>query len=327
MIRQAYVWIQTETEPFRNLALERCLLEQVPEGSTVLYLWQNRRTVVVGRNQNAWQECRRKVLEADGGTLARRLSGGGAVYHDLGNLNYTFLTRRADFDVARQLEVILAALRRFGLDAERSGRNDLLCAGRKFSGSAFYESGENCCHHGTLMVEVEREMLGRYLHVAPDKLSGKGVASVQSRVVNLRELAPSLTVEALRQALRKAMEEIYGCPCVPYPAERVDPAQLAAYEAEFASEEWRFGRRLPFQWQTAQRFPWGGIQLQCQTEYGKIARAVIYSDAMDAPLIGAMADALTGASFSGEVMAARLEKLSTRQEVADVCAHLRGLDF
>ena len=144
MIKRLQLFRTDCTDPHRNLAVEQALLEMVGEDTCILYLWQNRHTVVIGRNQNAWRECRTGQMETDGVFLARRLSGGGAVFHDLGNLNFTFLVRKPGYDLNRQLGVIVEACRLMGIPAERSGRNDVLTGGRKFSGNAFYEHQGRC---------------------------------------------------------------------------------------------------------------------------------------------------------------------------------------
>ena len=210
MIERLLVCRARGTDPYENLALEEALLNRVGAGELILYLWQNERTVVIGRNQNPWKECRTALLAEEGGRLARRLSGGGAVFHDLGNLNFTFLMPAADYDLSRQLTVLERACQSLGIPAQRSGRNDLLADGRKFSGNAFYKHNGRAYHHGTLMVDVDLEMVQRYLSPSKAKLAAKGVDSVRSRVVNLREFVPDLTIPQLADALVAALAEVYN---------------------------------------------------------------------------------------------------------------------
>ena len=182
MISSLYIYKSSGLDPFGNLAREQVMLEHGPKDGVILYLWQNENTVVIGRNQNAFKECRVSLLEEEGGKLARRLSGGGAVFHDHGNLNFTFLLPQEDFDVRRQLEVICRACKAFGIPAEISGRNDLTAQGQKFSGNAFYKNGTRAYHHGTLLMNADMSKLGRYLSPPVAKLKAKGVDSVRSRV-------------------------------------------------------------------------------------------------------------------------------------------------
>lgn len=327
MIDQTYYYIQEGYDTFQNLATEQHLMETVPDNSCILYLWQNRHTVVIGKNQNCWKECKLQQLADDGGLMARRLSGGGAVYHDLGNLNFTFLIHKADYHVSRQLDVILKALELLGIAAEKSGRNDLLADGRKFSGNAFYEKGDRCYHHGTLMVQVDREKLGKYLQVSASKLKSKGVSSVQARVVNLTELKPELTIEQLKQALIDAMELVYGHKARLWPQENLDIQQVETYRQHYASDAFRLGRRIPFSWEMTHRFAWGEIQLQCEANEGKLRQVQIYSDAMDAGLIEQMALQLQGCAFGSKAMAERLMQMENRQEITDLCEYLLELNM
>lgn len=133
-------------DPWFNLALEEYLLNSISGDEVVFYLWQNQNTVVIGNNQNSWKECRIDELNSNAGKLARRLSGGGAVFHDLGNLTFTFLASNDNFNINKQLHVILNALKDFGIDAEFSGRNDIEVLGKKFSGNAFYYGDKGNYH-------------------------------------------------------------------------------------------------------------------------------------------------------------------------------------
>lgn len=224
-----------DTSAYHNLALEEYLLLHCQKGECILYLWQNQHTIVIGRNQNAWKECLVGKLEEEGGRLVRRLSGGGAVYHDLGNLNFTFLVRKEDYDVDRQIQVILEAVRRLGVDAERSGRNDILADKKKFSGNAYYKQGDYCYHHGTLMVHVDLGELSRYLTVSKEKLQSKGVESVRARVANLDEFVPGLTIDTLKEKLFEAFEEVYRLKARVLKAEDLDQIEIAKRQDRFSS--------------------------------------------------------------------------------------------
>ncbi|MBO4414145.1 MAG: lipoate--protein ligase [Clostridia bacterium] len=292
-------------DPYRNLATEQHLLESVSDGCCILYLWQNERTVVIGRNQNAWAECRADLLRREGGRLARRLSGGGAVYHDTGNLNFTFIMKTADYDLDRQLNVIGAACGALGISTERSGRNDLLASGKKFSGNAFYRHEGRSYHHGTLLVDVDTARMGRYLSPPAAKLETKGVKSVRSRVVNLREIEPSITVGALRSALKTAFSEVYGRSSESFGP--IDETAVAALTERYSSDEWLFGRRIPLTFRCEKRFPWGGIELQIVADRGYVEEAAVYTDDMDHETAEKICAAIRGCRFSAEELSRRIE--------------------
>jgi len=246
MITQLCIFEGKGFDPHENLAIEKHLMDITPKGCCVLYLWQNQNTVVIGKNQNAWLECRTSLLEEEGGRLARRLSGGGAVFHDLGNLNFTFIMPKENYDLDRQVSVIQKACALAGIVAEKSGRNDLLADGRKFSGNAFFQNRTHAYHHGTLMVDVDRDKLGRYLSPPKAKLEAKGVASVRSRVVNLKELSPALTIDTMKEYMKTAFCQIYGMDAA---AVELTPADLEAIDQlrkEYGAWDYLYGAPLPF---------------------------------------------------------------------------------
>lgn len=274
--------------PYKNLAVEEYLLLHCGDTECILYLWQNQNTIVIGRNQNAWKECLVSRLQEDGGCLARRLSGGGAVYHDLGNLNFTFLVRKDNYSVERQLDVILKAVQKLGVSAEKSGRNDILVDGKKFSGNAFYEQGTYCYHHGTLMVNVNLGELSKYLTVSKEKLQSKGVDSVRSRVTNLTDYVPDLTTCGLKQALREAFEDVYGLTSNTMEISGLSQDEIAASEKYFSSWDWLYGRKMDFQYELSKRFSWGQVTLQFKVADGRVADVEVYSDALKLEAIEAL---------------------------------------
>lgn len=197
-----YIRLHT-TDPYLNLAIEEYLFAHTRDD--VFMLWQNRPTVVIGKNQNAYAEVNLSYAEEAGITVSRRITGGGAVYHDLGNINYTFITsadRAEALDYAYFTHPIIEALADLGLVCELSGRNDLLCEGKKFSGNAQYSTGGRILHHGTLLFDSDTAVMQQVLKVNREKLEYHAVKSHQSRVVNLRSLMPEpITTEAFIDAI------------------------------------------------------------------------------------------------------------------------------
>lgn len=332
MIHEVHYIKSDQTLPYHNLALEEYLLMSVQPGQCILYLWQNRCTVVIGRNQNSWKECRTADLEKDGGYLVRRLSGGGAVFHDLGNLNFTFLVRQEDYDVGRQLDVILRALQKMDIHAEKSGRNDITVDGHKVSGNAFYTTHGHCYHHGTLLLHVDMERLFRYLNVSPDKLQLKGIDSVRARVANLTEFNPDATVELVSRKLIDAFGEVYGYTPQEIPLSAIDSGKVDRLTQKFSAREWNYGHRVAFTYEFFRRFDWGDIQFQIKVNEGEVAEAIAFSDALDPHFITQIPKALIGCAFSSATMAQVVSEIPTPSETiekmsADICVLLLEQDL
>lgn len=328
MIDRLFVYRSSSVDPYHNIAAEKHMLETVAPGCCILYLWQNQNTVVIGRNQNAWVECRTSLLEEEGGHLARRLSGGGAVFHDLGNLNFTFLMCQEDYDLDRQLSVIREAAAMAGIPVERSGRNDLLAQGCKFSGNAFYHAGGKSYHHGTLLVDVDMDKLGRYLTPSKAKLEAKGVQSVRSRVINLSQLCPSLTCAVLGQYMEAAFGRVYGFTPEKLTFTEAEETAISASAKQLASWDWLYGQRLPFSVSFEQRFSWGSIHLQLNVKKGCVEHLQVYSDAMDWDLAQRITDALTGCCFTKAAMCDVLEKASADPLIRnDLCQLITQQDI
>jgi lipoate-protein ligase A len=317
MIDKLYLYISKSDVPYHNIAYETFMLEHTPPRCGIFYLWQNRKTVVIGRNQNAWKECRVAELEKAGGFLARRLSGGGAVFHDKGNLCFTFILPKEVYDVGCQTAVLLNALKKLKLDAVMKGRNDLEIDGKKFSGHAYYQGKRNALHHGTFLVNADLSLAEKYLSPPQEKIVSKGVSSVKSRIVNLSEFNRFLTIETLNEALIESVENAYGVKFESLEEGFFDETTLAEMEARFAAPEWKYGHSPECGIEVQSRFDWGGIDLHFDVIEGKIARLVVFSDSMDEAFIRTLPERLNGSQFRSS--AGLLEKIAGLR-----APHLRG---
>ena len=293
------VVVSNQYDPFLNRAVEQYLTDH-QEGDTVtLYLWKNQQTVVIGYNQNPYSECNVKLLLDEGGHLMRRGTGGGAVYHDLGNINFSFIADKALYDVRKQLSVIQDALLAYGLRADISGRNDLTCEGRKFSGNAFAKGKSNNLHHGTILIKTDGEMMQRYLIVDKAKLMKNGVKSVASRVVNLSELVPELTSENIKNPLISSFEKVYGSKAITLDFDTlINKPEVRAIEAEISSHDFLFGRWEQFKTTKKARFAWGGVEIALQIDEADaiINDIQIASDCLEPDTIQQAEQLLQGAS-------------------------------
>ncbi len=309
MIKKTAYIESTGVNPHRNLAVEEYLFSRCGEDEAILYLWQNENTIVIGKNQNAWRECQISRIEEDGAVIARRISGGGAVFHDLGNLNFTFLVSKENYNLKRQLEVILRAVQKLGIHAEASGRNDILVEGQKFSGNAFHEHKGRCYHHGTIMVDVKLGELNKYLNVSKKKLESKGIKSVRSRVTNLISYNPELTINQLKKALRETFEEVYGHPSRIIKEEELDKQAVQELYEKYASWEWVYGKEFEFQYEVSERFEWGQVDIQFQVDSGQIVDAAVYSDSLRPEVIQKLPRELKGIRYNNQGMGDRIGML------------------
>ena len=306
-----YFLVSHDTDAYMNLARDEFFLNRTRAGDMILYLYVNGNAVIIGRNQNPYRECNLNQLDADGVQLVRRVSGGGAVYHDAGNLNFSFICSEDLYDEAEQTGMILNALTRLGIRAQTTGRNDIEIDGRKFSGNAFSARGGNRQRHGTLLVNANLSVFDRYLNAPRQKLEAKGVKSVKARVCNLTEFREDLTVERMADALREAYDERYG-PSVPPTLSGEDEAEIYALYRKHQSYEWRMGEAPKFDYTFESRFSFGTTQICVSVEGGEIVRARVFSDSLDVALPGRIEALLRGCRFSADAMARALSAEGAR---------------
>lgn len=317
-----YYLYRENTNPYDNLALESYLMQIVPDDSCILYLWQNEPTVVIGRNQNPWNECRTSLLQEQNVHLARRYSGGGAVYHDLGNLNFTFVAKENHYDQDKQFSVIKCACEYLGIQIEQSGRNDLLANGCKFSGNAFLHQGGAACHHGTLLIDSDFSKLADYLTPPKAKLQAKGITSVRSRVTNLKTLCPEITIEKMRQSLLAAFEEIYQGTAISLPLASEAEKILAEKSQALQDPGWLYGNRIAMTCSVEDKFPWGYIRIEFKVENGFIEDIAVFTDSLDWTLADKIQKALRGAAFQKAEMLNALNSIVDSAVLLDIAALL-----
>ncbi len=304
---ETHIYISNTGDGYMNLAVDEYLLEQYHNGclgGITLYMYVNDDAVIIGRNQNAWRECRVERMERDGVQLVRRHTGGGAVYHDRGNLNFSFITNEFIYDTERQTKVIMNACNSLGIETTVSGRNDILAEGRKFSGNAYAVWGRARGQHGTVLVNTDMTRLSDYLNVSKQKLQAKGVSSVRSRVCNLKELAP-VTVDDMKRAITNAFFEEYGGSYDEPVIDAHSPVIERLY-TQHTSWEWRLGMAPSFDRSIEHRFTFGELQILMKLKNGVVAEANVFTDALDTTLSEELCGLIVGARYDKSELINRL---------------------
>ena len=308
------IYLETgSTDPAYNLAFEEFVLTHRREGN-YLILWQNRNAVIIGRNQNAAEEINRGFVEEHGIRVVRRNTGGGAVYHDLGNLNYSFITDAADPEnrsASLFTDPVVGALKGLGLDAESSGRNDILVDGRKVSGTAQQLLKWRILHHGTLLFDSDPSMIAGALNPDPTKFQSKSVKSVRSRVGNIRASLPrDMDMNAFWAYLKTALAES-GIAADALSQEEL--AQVRALKAaKYDTWEWNFGKSPKFQICCKQRWPAGLLEIHLSVSGGRITEIEILGDFLALTDLAPLKQALTGCPYQEETIGAVLDKFPLR---------------
>ena len=313
-MQHAVRYMETNSQsPYYNLAFEEYVLTHRTEGDYLL-LWQNDNTIVVGQNQSTEAEINRPFVEAHHINVVRRSTGGGAVYHDLGNLNYSFITDAGDkesISMARFTHPVVEALKGLGLQAEASGRNDILVEGRKVSGTAQRLCGNRILHHGTLLFDANPDMVAGALQVDPEKFRSKSTKSVRSRIGNIREFLPTdMDLPAFWEYLKKFFA---GSGIV---NDSLSAEELAAVEKlkteKYDTWEWNYGRSPKYNVNNKQRYEAGGVEFQAEVAGGVIREITFYGDFLAVCPLTPLTEALSGCAFRREDVAAVLDRFDLR---------------
>ncbi len=330
------LYINSHSDPAFNLAAEEYLLEHADDD--IFMLWRNQPAVIIGKNQNAFTEVDLEFTRERGIRVIRRLTGGGAVFHDLGNINFTFISpdggslasriREGGLDFALFTEPVLEALRKLGIRAELSGRNDLVAEAdgefRKISGNAqcvySRRDGKSATmHHGTLLFSADLSYMQGALRPDPEKLQSKGIRSVRSRVANIRDLLPDGVRDELAdpEVFLAYLAGMMASKLKSAPMPLPDEEAIAALAAEkYSSDDWNLGRMGHFTLTRRRRFAYGTVELSVSVREGRIAEAAVRGDFFGTADIAGLEGALIGCVWSPDSIAQTIAPIPVGQFIA-----------
>ena len=310
------------TDPQINLAIEEYVLRNLDENESYLLFYINEPSIIIGKNQNTIEEINTEYVEKNNIKVVRRLSGGGAVYHDLGNLNFSFITKDdgdSFHNFLKFTEPVVKALQKMGVNAELSGRNDLLAEGRKISGNAQFSTKGKMFSHGTLLFNSEMDHIVSALKVRKDKIESKGIKSVRSRVANIIEfLKEPMTIEEFRSELLKNIFE--GVKEIPeYVLTEEDWKNIYKLSEErYQNWEWNYGKSPRFNLQNSKRLPVGLIEFRLDVKKGIIEECKIFGDFFGVGDVTEIEKLLLGVQYERIAITDRLKDIDVKHYFGNV---------
>lgn len=312
-----------------NIALEEYAFKQLLNEDMIFLLWINKPSIIVGRHQNTIEEINRDFVREKGIEVVRRISGGGAVYHDYNNLNYTIISKESEdkaFDFKSFSIPVIKTLESLGVKAEFTGRNDLEIDGKKFCGNAQAYINGRIMHHGCLLFDVDLSVLAQALKVSKDKIESKGVKSVRARVTNIiDELPEKITVEEFRDLLLDYMKKEYP-EMTEYVFSEEEIAAIERSKAEkFGNWDWNYGKSPDYNIKRGTKFPSGKVEIYADVAQSRIQNIKIYGDFFGIEDVAAVEEVLKGCPYEREAVFAALGQLDisryfagiSREEVAE----------
>ncbi len=308
------IYIDTKNclDQTENFAVEEFALRHLDANETYVMFYRMHPTVIVGKNQNTLGEINNEYIEENEIPVLRRLSGGGAVYNDEGNISFSIITKDDGVsfnNFERFTKPVIDALITLGIEARLSGRNDIEVEGRKISGNAQFATGGRLYSHGTLLFDVNLTNVEKALRVNPLKLQAKGVKSVKSRVTNIREhLREDMDIHAFQQVLLQSIFQTTEIPTYIFSDE--DWLQIRKIQKErYQNWDWNYGKSPKFNVKNEQKFPGGLVEMRFQVEKGHIATAQIFGDFFASGDVKEIENKLIGLAYTREALVAFLEKI------------------
>ncbi|MGW8426018.1 lipoate--protein ligase [Peribacillus simplex] len=310
------------TDPRINLAIEEYALKHLNIDETYLLFYINRPSIIIGRNQNTIEEINADYVDGNGITVVRRLSGGGAVYHDLGNLNFSFITRDdgdSFHNFKKFTQPVVETLEKLGIHAELSGRNDILAEGKKISGNAMFSTKGRMFSHGTLLFQSEMDHIVSALKVKKDKIESKGIKSIRSRVGNIADfLKEPMSVEEFRSFLLQNIFKDSG-KVTEYILTETDWEKIHIISEErYQNWEWNYGKSPKFNLQNSHRFPVGSVDIRLEVNKGVIENCKIYGDFFGVGEVADIEQKLTGTRYEKEAISRVLDEIDVRHYFGNV---------